>query len=127
MAILPLVYDVLEKTTPRYSAVVLDDQGNPLPVASLTTLTLTLYVVNADGTTTIVNGRNAQSVLNVNNVTVDSLGNVIWTVQPADLTFVDPTLAFERHIALWQWTWSSGSKAGKHEVVLNVQNMTLVV
>ncbi len=126
MAILPLVYDVLEKTTPAYTATVKDDAGVALPAASLTTLTLTLYVINADGTTTIVNSRNAQNVLNVNNVTVDTNGLVTWSVQVADTTFVDATLPFERHIARFDWTWSSGSKTGRHEVVLNVQNLTLV-
>ena len=33
-------------------------------------------------------------------------------------------LPFERHVALFQWTWASG--AGKHEVVLSVKNLSQV-
>ena|SRR5436190_23659724 len=126
MAIYPAVYDVLEQSTPKYTATITDDAGAALPAASLTTLTLTLYVIKADGTIAYVNSRNRQSILNLNNGTVDVNGLVTWLVQQADTTFVEATLPFERHIALFEWTWSTGSKAGKHEAVLNIQNLNVV-
>ena len=121
----PQVYTVRELTTPKYTATITDDDGVALPAASLTTLVLTLYVVKSDGTIGYVNSRNAQNVLNANNVTVSAAGAVVWSVQTADTTLIE-SLPFERHIALFEWTWSAGAKAGKHEVVLNVQNLTEV-
>lgn len=119
----PSTVDVLEKTTPRYTAVLRDDTGAAIPAASLVTLTLSLYVVKTDGTIGIVNSRNAQNVLNANNVTVDANGNLVWSVQVADTTLVE-TLPFERHIALW--TWTTATITGRHEVVLTVKNLLQV-
>lgn len=123
--VLPLVYEVKEQTTPKYTATLRDDAGAVLPAASVVTFTLTLYVIKTDGTIGYVNSRNAQNVLNTNNVTLDAAGLVTWSVQVADTTLVE-SLPFERHIALWEWTWSGGAKAGKHEVILNIQNLTEV-
>ena len=122
----PSVAECLEKTTPRYTFTITDDELNPLPAASLTTLTLTLYVINADGTVTILNSRNAQNVLNANNVTISAQGLGVWSVQVLDTTMVVATLPFETRIALWQWTWSAGAKAGKHELNLVVKNLSQV-
>ena len=119
----PNVFEIKEKTTAQYTAVVTDDLGNPLPAASLATLTLTLYVIKTDGTTGIVNSRNAQNVLNANNVTVNGNGAITWQLQVGDTTLVE-VLPFERHIALFTWTWTSGT--GRHEVIFNVQNLVLV-
>lgn len=118
---LPLTYEVLEETTPKYTATILDDAGNALPIASLTTITLTLYVIKADGTIAYVNSRNAQNVKNANNVTIDSAGLLTWSLAVADTTLVED-LPFERHIALWEYTWGS-SRAGKHQVIVNVQRL----
>lgn len=123
----PSIVDVLEKTTPRYTATVKDDTGAALPAASLLTLTLLLYVEKADGTRAYIRGSalTGQNVLNANNVTVDINGLVTWSLQVADTTLNDSAIPFERHIALWQWTWAT-SRAGKHELVLVVKNLTEV-
>lgn len=123
----PVVFEVNEKTTPTYRATIKDDQDPPqaIPLATLLTLTLTLYVVNADGTTTILNSRSQQNVLNANNVTVDATGHLAYTLQIADTTIANAALPFERHIALFEWTWPT-SKAGKHEVIFSVRNLTRV-
>lgn len=121
----PTTVDVLEQTTPRYTAVITDQLGNPLPAASLTTLTLTLYVIKSDGTIAYVNSRNNQNVLNANNVTVDSNGNLVWSLVVADTTLVE-VLPVERHIALWTWTWSTGAGRGHHEVWFAVTHLGTV-
>lgn len=123
--VVPLVYQCREQTTPKYTGTILDDSGVAIPAASLSTLTLTLYVVKTDGTIAYVNSRNAQDVLNTNNVTIDSAGLLTWSVQVADTTLVE-SLPFEQHIALWEWSWAGATKFGKHEVILNVQNLTEV-
>lgn len=119
----PQGFLIPEKSTGTYTAtVVANDQVTPLPAATLLTLTLFLYVIKADGTSTYLRGiaGTPQNVLNANNVVVDTAGLITWTIQPADTTLVE-ALDFERHIALWQWTWAGG--AGKHEVVLVVKNL----
>ena len=115
----PSTVDCLEGETPRYTATITDDAGNPLPAASLSTLVLTLYVIKADGTVAYVNSRNAQNVLNANNVTVGTSGEVVWSLQVADTSLIE-ALPFERHIALWEWTWPT-SRAGKHELWITVK------
>lgn len=120
----PSTADVLEGETPTYSATLTDDTGAVLPAAALSTLTLTLYVITTNGTITYLNGRNQQNVLNANNVTVTAAGLVTWSIQVADTTLVE-AIAFERHIALWEWGWGTG-RAGKHELVLTVKALNEV-
>lgn len=120
----PRVFEVLEQTSGRLSGTLTDNDGvTPVPGAALVTLTLTLYVVKADGTTGIVNSRNAQNVLNQNNVTVDSAGLLVWLYQVGDTTLIE-ALPFERHIALF--TWTTATTTGRTRVVLNVQNLLTV-
>lgn len=116
-------YWVNEKVTARYTADVQDHEGNAIAGSSLTTLTLTLY---DKATGTIINNRNAQNVLNVNGVTVDGSGNLVWVMTPDDNAILTAASKVEKHIALFQWTWDSGAKAGKHEVTIQVKNLTKV-
>jgi hypothetical protein len=115
----PSTVDCLEGETPRYTATITDDLGAPLPAASLTTLTGTLYVIKSDGSVAYVNSRNAQNMLNANNCTVSANGEVVWSLQVADTTLVE-ALPYERHIMLWEWTWPT-SRAGKHELWITVK------
>ena len=122
VAPVPLSFLINEKSTGIYTATVVGNDGvTPLPAATLLTMILTLYVIKADGTASLI--RNAQNVLNANNVTIDAAGHLIWSIQIADTTLVE-AVPFERHVALFQWTWASG--AGKHEVVLSVKNLAQV-
>ncbi len=119
--VLPLTFDIAEKSTGSYTATLVGNDGvTPLPGATLSTLVLTLYAIKADGTDGVVNSRNAQNVLNANNVTVSTGGLLTWAIQVGDTTLVED-LPFERHIALFEWTWPNG--AGKHEAVLVVRNL----
>lgn len=119
----PPSFLLAEKSTGTYTATVVANDGvTPLPAATLATLTLFLYVIKADGTSSYIRGAAGlpQNVLNANNVTVDANGLVTWTIQTTDTTLIE-AVDFERHIALFQWTWAGG--AGKHEVVLVVKNL----
>lgn len=120
----PLTFEIDEEESGSYTATIVGNDGaTPLPAATLLTFTLTLYVIKQDGTDQILNGRNLQNVLNANNVTVDAVGQVVWTIQPADTVLVE-AIPFERHHALFEWTWADG--AGKHEVILKVRNLRRV-
>lgn len=103
---------VRELSSGVYTAQLLDENGDPMPGASLSTLQLTLYVKD---TGDVINSRNAQNVLNTNGVTVDSSGNLTWTVQPADHA-VTANRKVERHRAVFDFTWSSGTKRDWHAV-----------
>jgi hypothetical protein len=109
-----------EGSSARYTATLLDELGAGVPAASLTTLTLTLY---DDKTGAIINGRNAQNVLNANGVSVDASGNLVWAITPADTPIVTDTLQTETHYAVFKATWSSGAKGLSHAAPLTVTNM----
>lgn len=119
----PRAFDINEKETGAYTATIVGNDGvTPIPLASLLTLTLTLYAIIQDGTASIINARNAQNVLNANNVTVHATSGLLtWSIQSADTALVESTLQFERHIALFQWT--TVNVVGKHEAILDVKNL----
>lgn len=119
----PKTFEINEKATGSYTALITGNDGvTPLPGATLTTLVLTLYAIKTDGTDSVIRGPQ-QNVLNANNVVVTAGGLLTWTIQVADTTLVEGLL-FERHVALFEWTWPGG--AGKHEVVLIVRNLRRV-
>jgi hypothetical protein len=116
---------VLERTTCLYSAQLTDEAGDAIAAANLSTLTLTLYDQVSKA---IINARDDQDVLNANNVTVDASGNLQWTLQPDDNPIIGARRAglTETHIALFEWTWNAGSKQGRHEVTIEVQQIEKV-
>ena len=115
---------ILEKTSPKITATIQDEDGTAIPAASLDTLTLTLYNLN-DSAKTIINDRDAQDVLNTNNVTVDSSGNLIWSVQSLD-TIIVGTQERENHRAVFEWTYSSGTKNGKYQIDMEIKNLAKI-
>lgn len=116
------VFSVKEGTTTKYTAYLKDYDGTVIPLASLETLTLTLYSISAT-TRDIINSRSAQDVLNANNVTVHATSGLLtWEMQPADNVIKDSNLTIERHRALFIFTWGSGKK-GVHEVDFDVRNL----
>lgn len=115
---------ILEKTTPQITAIIQDEDGAAIPAASLDTLTLTLYNLS-DSEKTIINSRNAQDVLNTNNVTVDSSGNLIWFVQSLDTAIIG-SRERERHRAVFEWTYASGAKNGKYIIDMDIRNLAKI-
>ena len=103
-----------ELSTGRYSATLVDELG--VAIATLTTLTLSLYDVE---TGTILNSRNNQNVLNLANVTF-AAGALVWSVQPADHAVVG-SRELEKHRAVFEYTWSSGTKRDWHALEFTVE------
>lgn len=108
---------VLEKTTPNYTATLVDDSTPtplPIPLLQISTIVLTFYDRR---TNTIINSRTAQDVKNANNCTVHATtGLLTWSMQVADTTLVT-TADFaedetEEHCALFEWVLTNG-KRGK--------------
>lgn len=116
-----LDYPIAERTSAEIIATLNDEFGNGIDGALLTTLTLTLYIKKDK--TQIINSRNNQDVLNTNDVTVDSFGNLTWLMTPLDNAIINDTKDSEIHVALFSWTWSAGTKTGRHEIEMTVQNM----
>lgn len=116
---------IIEGTTPTYWAVIKDEQNPPQPIAlaNIDDITVTLYVVNSDGTTTIVGGRNKQGIRNENNVSIhDTSGLLTWSLQVEDTTLVDDSLKpgdIEPHLALFEFTYA-GTKRGKYLVQFDI-------
>lgn len=110
-----------EKSDYRMTAQIVDALGAGIPAANLATLTLTLYV--QDTTLTVINGVSATNILNAGRGTVDSSGNLVISLLPADSPINDTTLAEELHVALVEWTYNGGASAGKHELAFRVRNL----
>lgn len=114
MAVPALTQDVIEQTTPTVTGSIVDATGAAIGAASLTTLKLTL--VSRDNQNKIVNSRDDQNILNANNVTVDSSGVMIWSVQVTD------TRGTGVHRAIFEWTYSAGAKTGRYVLDLRLLN-----
>ena len=113
-----------ELTTPTHQFTILDEAGTAIPDADLDTLVLTFYN-RADEA--IINSRDAQNVLNANQVVVVA-GVVTWSMLTLDTIIVDDTLVHEYHVALWEWTYSPATPtlSGKHETRLRTRNLVRV-
>jgi hypothetical protein len=123
MALRTVVSELVpEKCSFYYSGYLKDEEGNAIVAADLTTLTVTVY----DETTgTIINGVENTNILNTGRGSIDAAGLLEVVLLPADMAVVG-TGKRETHILLIQWTWATGSKAGKKEVAFPVQNLTKV-
>lgn len=115
-----------ESTTPKITAVIKDEDGNPIPAASLTTLTLNLFNLSDNPTFAVINGRTDQDVLNINDVAVDSSGNLTWSTQTADTAIQNAALNEETHRAMFSWSWNAGAKTGRHIIDMTVVNLKKV-
>lgn len=118
-ATLRSVYRLKEQETGTYSFTVNDENGAPIPASAMNSVTLTLYVVH---TGAVVNGRNAQSVLNANQVTISEAGAVAWALQVADTAIADSTRKMEVHRALFVFTWNTSRKK-TYEVDFEIENL----
>jgi hypothetical protein len=113
-------HKVKEASAAQYSATLEDEAGVAIGSASMTTLTLTIFDESSD--TAIVTDRD---VLNANGGTLSSAGAFVYLFTAAD-NAIQGTSSIEPHIALFEWTWSSGTKSGNHSVKLLVENFRKV-
>lgn len=110
-----------EQSTALYTCTLLDELGTPIPVASLIEATLTLFDKR---TQTIINNRDNQSVLNTNNVTINSDGVLAWALQAADNVIVNTHERYEVHVAQFKFVWGGGQSY--HTLLLYVDNLQKV-
>ncbi len=81
--------------TARISGQILDDDLVPIPASALNTLRLWLYKKD---TSAILNGCDGRNILNDNNATVDSSGNLVVILAQADNPFLGLG-SIETHVA----------------------------
>ena len=113
---------IAEETSQRINFTVVDENGDGIPVGSLTTLTVTLFNV-ADSA--IINSRDGTDIKNANGGELD-IGGVdgvgAWTMDPDDNEIIGTSKAVEYHTALFEWTWAT-TKEGRQPVSLLVVNL----
>lgn len=81
-----------------------------IPLGEISTLTLTYFNQVDDA---VINSRNAQNVLNANNVKVTQDGEIIWTLQTADTACQDTAIEdgkLESHVAVFKWVLTNGTR-----------------
>ena len=125
MAIRPTIFALIlnEQSTALYTATLHDERAAVIGSGRMDTLTLTLCNM-VDGA--IINSRNAQDVLNLNNVTLDASGNLEFVLQPADTAMQDGTARTEIHRAIFQAAYDGGKQAN-WDVDFRIRNLTKVV
>jgi hypothetical protein len=109
---------VLQGTSAVFTMLLKKEDDSVLGVSELAYLRLSYFDKE---TQSIINNRDEQNSLNVNNVTVDSDGLVTWTMQILDSVIIDNRKELERHRAIFEWSWGVG-KVAKHEIEFDVGN-----
>jgi hypothetical protein len=111
------IFPVYEYTTGRYTAKLVDEGNEPIPVGSINSISLSLRDAESED---VINGRDLQDVLNNNGVSIDSEGNLIWTFSPSDQPRFHTERHTEIHIADWVVIWSAATKQIKHRFFFRV-------
>jgi len=119
-----LTTPVCEKTASTITFQLTDQADVALALASLTTLTLTLYDVVAP--TAFFNSRNAQDILGVNGGSVSAGGVLTLVLGNADNVLTSQNNTEETHAALLRWTWSSGTRQGAKELLYSIVNQVQI-
>ena len=118
--------EVYEKESRFYDLDFFDQNGTKIPLASMSALKLSLFLKDSSGPT-FINSRNQQNVLNANNVTVASPGDIQWAIQPADLTIQNAACENEIHIAVFELTTTSTpALIRRKELYLVVDNVEAI-
>jgi hypothetical protein len=113
-----------EKTGAVYTATLKDADGTVIPLANISSMTLTLYDVNSDD---IINSREDQDVLNDNDVTIHATSGLLtWEMQADDNPIISTTIRVgkrEQHKALFEYAGSFAASPGKHVADIRVLNL----
>lgn len=117
---------VNEQSVKAVTFTITDENSDPVASASLDAAELTLYdvdtYVGGSPATGIINDRQAQDVLNTNDVTVGATdGLVTWLMQPEDNVIVTELRQVERHRAAFRFAWDTGSF--EYEFEIEVTNL----
>lgn len=112
---------VLEGTGASITATVKDDTDTTLGASQIATLTMTLFAAQTKGLT-IINGNDQINILNDNQGTVDSEGNLTIALTALDTAIQNTSASREKHRMLITWTYGIG-KTGKQVIDYYVVNL----
>ncbi len=125
----------VEESSGQYTATFKDESDTAVALTSIDSISLTLYDKYSGE---IINSRNAQDVLNTNNVTYHATSGLLtWAIQQADNIIVglvdhlgighenDDVDWLEEHIALFDIVYNTDLRA-IHEVKLLVKNIGII-
>lgn len=110
MAIASRDNQVEELASAKVTGVIKDQDGVAVPDTSIDEILMTLYEPSSG---TIINGREAITALNDNEVTIDASGNLVFSVEPADNIIVGSAVAVgdvESHTAHFVWSTGGSEK-----------------
>lgn len=110
-----------EKISLTVIAEIVDENGNLLVNSQLQSLTLTIYAPELLGSP-VINSKKNINILNANGGAVSSTGEVTLLLDPQDNVCIG-SANNELHRLLFTWTYSNGSKTGRHEVDILLKNM----
>src|SRR6185312_16671893 len=104
-----------------YKGQLQDDSGNAISAAQLGTLTLSIVDTFSGA---IINSCSQANILNTGRGTVDSAGNLTVTLGPSDTALLVSTDQQEYRSLVFDWTYASGTKIGRHQVDLLIQALS---
>lgn len=116
---------VPERGTAVFTATFVDENGNVVSDANLSSLVITVYALDIPNEP-IINNLDHISVLNENNGTVSSSGEFKLVLTGADLQILSPLSELEMHRLLIEWTYGDNNKPGKFEIDFPVRNLKKV-
>lgn len=104
---------VLQGTSCNLTGNVYDITGSPITLASLSTLTMSLYdnvTAMTDPSSSIINSRDNVNIKNVSPGTVDSGGNYTIRLDALDNVIIGSTIVgqSEVHTVRLLWSWNDG-------------------
>lgn len=108
---------VPEGSSRRYSATLVDFDGNPIQAGQITSILFSLLDAR---TNAVINNRDRVQVRNANGGTLSSLGVFSQVFSPSDTVTTDDTPVQPRR-AIFQVTFLDGVE--NHEVIFWVQNL----
>ena len=109
-----------------YRAIIVDENGRPVPVVN--SIKATLYDISSS---TIINRRKEQDVNNINGGTLDiNTGQFVLQLTPQDNVVLDQRRDFEDHVLRLEFTYNSqlpgaSQLFGTHGIIIRVQSLSI--
>lgn len=102
------------------TAIIKDQNGDPIPGSDLTVLTLTLVDVESRH---IINAKDGTNIL-VSPLPVDELGNFTLRLDAEDNEVLNRRRQIERHRAIVHFEWADGK--ANEQIEIEVQNISMI-
>lgn len=114
-----------QSSTWRYTAVLEDETGAPLPIGMILSVRLTLWAALFEHP--VVNGVSDVDGIGSGRVSIDASGNVRIVLTPSDMAILSAPPNDEDHVLLIKVVYAGGTKQVLHEVQFRVHAMPYAV